>query len=141
MDLELLKRFYIVAQEGTLAKAAEKVHVAQSAVARSVQLFEHQMKTKLFERVPKGMQLTPQGERLFVFAKQIFEQTDNFEKVFHEKEDEISGELKIVTTPFIGADWVIPNLKTFLWKYKLDFKRWNKRRKSSETFLYQNRFS
>ena len=117
MDLELLKRFYIVSQEGTLAKAADKVHVAQSAVARSIQLFEHQMKTRLFERIPKGMQLTPQGERLFIFAKQVFEMTDSFEKVFHEKEDGISGELKIVTTPFVGAEWLVPSLEKFLKKF------------------------
>jgi len=31
MDLELLKRFYIVAQEGTMWRAADRIHVAQSA--------------------------------------------------------------------------------------------------------------
>ena len=117
MDLELLKRFYIVAQEGTVWRAADRIHVVQSAVTRSINLFEHQMKTRLFERTPKGMQLTPQGERLFVFAKRIFEETDNFEKIFHEKEDEIEGEIKIVTTPFIGAEWLVPTLKNFLEKH------------------------
>ncbi len=72
------------------------------------------MKTRLLERTPKGMQLTPQGERLFIFAKQVFELTDSFEKVFHEKENEISGELKIITTPFVGTEWLIPNLEKFL---------------------------
>ena len=117
MDLELLKRFYIVAQEGTVWRAADRIHVAQSAVTRSINLFEHQMKTRLFERTPKGMQLTSQGERLFIFAKQVFELTDSFEKIFHEKENEISGEIKIITTPFTGTDWLIPNLKGFLEKY------------------------
>lgn len=117
MDLELLKRFYIVAQEGTLAKAADRVHVAQSAVARSIQLFEYQMKTRLFDRIPKGMQLTPQGERLFIFAKQVFEMTDSFEKVFHEKEDEIEGEIRILTTPYVGTHWLIPHMKKFLKKH------------------------
>lgn len=117
MDLELLKRFYLVAQEGTVGRAAEKLHIARSALSKSVDDFEYQMKTKLFERVPKGMQLTPQGERLFAFAKQILEQTDSFEKAFHEKEDEISGELKIMITPFSGTDWLLPKIKEFLKKH------------------------
>lgn len=117
MDLELLKRFYIVADEGNVGRAAKKIHIAQSALTRSISDFEYQLKTQLFDRVPKGMRLTTQGERLFAFAKQILEQTDSFEKAFHEKEDEISGELKIVTTPFVGTDWLVPNLKGFLEKY------------------------
>jgi len=123
VDLELLKRFYIVAQEGTVWRAADRIHVVQSAVTRSINLFEHQMKTRLFERTPKGMQLTPQGERLFVFAKRIFEETDNFEKIFHEKEDEIEGEIKIVTTSYLGTEWLVPALNKFLKKHpKLNFK-------------------
>jgi DNA-binding transcriptional LysR family regulator len=117
MDLELLKRFYIVAQEGTLAKASERIHVVPSALTKSISDFEYQMKTQLFDRLPKGMKLTPQGERLFIFAKSICEQTDSFEKIFHEKENEISGELKIITTPFVGAEWLIPNLENFLKKF------------------------
>ena len=116
MDLELLKRFYIVAEEGTIGRAAQRIHVVPSALTRSISDFENQLQTKLFDRVPKGMRLTPQGERLHAFARQILEQTDSFEKAFHEKEEEISGELKIVTTPFTGTDWLVPSLKNFLEK-------------------------
>lgn len=118
MDLELLKRFYLTAQEGSIGKGAEKINIAQSALTRSIHLFEHQLKTKLFERVPsKGVQLTPQGERLFLFAKQILEETDSFERVFHEKEDEVEGEIRILTTPYVGVHWLIPHMTDFLKKY------------------------
>ena len=62
----------------------------------------------MFDRVPKGMRLTSQGERLYVFARQILELTDSFEKAFHEKENEVSGDLKIITTPFYGSEWLAP---------------------------------
>jgi len=54
------------------------------------------------------MRLTSQGERLYVFARQILELTDSFEKAFHEKENEVSGDLKIITTPFYGSEWLAP---------------------------------
>ncbi len=117
MDLELLKRFYIVAQEGTLAKASERIHVVPSALTKSISDFEYQMKTQLFDRLPKGMKLTPQGERLFIFAKSICEQTDNFERIFHEKENEIESEIRILTTPYVGTHWLIPHMKEFLKKH------------------------
>lgn len=117
MNLELLKRFYAIAEEGGLLKASRKLHVVPSALTRSISQFEHQLKTLLFERDPKGMKLTPQGERLYVFAKQILTQTDSFERVFHEKEDEVEGEIRILTTPYVGANWLIPHMKEFIIRY------------------------
>lgn len=114
MNLELLKRFHSVAEEGTLGKASKKLNVASTALTKSIQDFEHELKTKLFDRVPKGMRLTPQGERLYAFSKNFLAQADSFEKAFHEKDDEISGEFKIATTPHFGSEWLIPRLKRFL---------------------------
>ena len=112
-----------MAQEGTLAKASERIHVVPSALTKSISDFEYQMKTQLFDRLPKGMKLTPQGERLFIFAKQFLSQAESFERVFHEKEDEIEGEIKIITTSYLGTEWLVPALNKFLKKHpKLNFK-------------------
>lgn len=117
MDLELLKRFHLVAKEGGLIKAAGKLNIVPSALSRSIEDFEYQLKTILFNRTPQGMRLTPQGERLYVFSTQILAQTDSFEKVFYEKEDEISGEIRILITPYVGAQWLTPHIKGFLRQY------------------------
>lgn len=117
MNLELLKRFYAVVKEGGLIKASHKLNVVPSALTNSISNFECQLKTILFKRTNKGMKLTPQGERLYIFAQKILEQTDNFERVFHEKEDEIDGEISIITTPYFGVNWLIPHIKEFIDKY------------------------
>ena len=114
MNLELLKRFYAIAKEGNLTKAANKMNVAQSALTRSIHLFENQLKTTLFDRTTKKISLTPQGERLYIFAEKFLEEASTFEKIFHEKEDELTGEIKIMTLPFGGAKWLVPSLKKFL---------------------------
>ncbi len=117
MDLSKLKLFYAIAQEGNVTKAAEKLNITQSALSKSLTDFEERIKTKLFERIPKGMRLTPQGERLYAHTKKLIEEQEAFEKVFYEKEDEIEGEIKILTTPYVGTDWLIPHLKGFLKKH------------------------
>lgn len=117
MDLELLKRFYIVAEEGTIIRAAQRIHVVPSALTKSIGDFEYQLNTKLFDKVPKGMKLTPQGERLYIFAKQFLEQADSFERIFQEKEDQIEGEIRILVTPYVGVHWLIPHIKAFLKKH------------------------
>lgn len=43
MDLGLLKRFYIVAEEGTIIRAAQKINTVPSALTKSISDFEYQL--------------------------------------------------------------------------------------------------
>src|SRR5712692_1811533 len=54
-----------VARVGSVRQAAERLHVAASAVNRRVQDIEDELGTPIFERLPRGMRLTAAGE-LFV---------------------------------------------------------------------------
>ena len=69
MGLELLKKFYYVAEEGSVTRAATRIHLTQSALSKAISYFEYRLKTDLFVRTRRGMELTPQGERLYAFAK------------------------------------------------------------------------
>lgn len=117
IDLSKLRLFYEIAREGSMTRAAEKLNTVQPALSRSLLMLEDRMKTKLFDRTPGGMRLTPQGERLYIHAKKILEEHDAFERQFYEKEGEIEGEIKIITTPFVGAEWLVPTLTGFLDKH------------------------
>lgn len=100
-----------------MTRAAEKLNLTQSALSKAILTSEGQINVKLFDRIPSGMRLTPQGERLYAFAEGILQQANNFEKAFYEKEGEIEGEIKIIATPFVGAEWLVPNLEEFLKKH------------------------
>lgn len=113
MDLELLKKFAIVAEEGSLTGAAERLHTSQSAISRAMTLFEHRLKLNLLIRHRRGIELTADGERLHDFAKKIIHEANTFEKALHEKMDEVEGELKITTGLHLGANWLIPRIRKF----------------------------
>lgn len=117
IDLGKLRLFYIVAQEGSVSKAAQRLNTSQPALSEHIMNFEHRLKVKLFKRVPTGMQLTAQGERLFEHAKKILEENEAFERIFYEQEGDLGGDLKIITYPFIGAHWLIPSLQGFIDMY------------------------
>lgn len=117
MDLELLKKFYYVAEEGSVTRAAKRIYLTQSALSKAISYFEYRLKTDLFVRTRRGMELTPQGERLYAFAKKLVHEADSFEKAFHEKDDEIEGDLRIVTTPYLGTEWLMFKIKNFLTDY------------------------
>lgn len=54
---------YILAlsETGSLSAASRRLNVNHTTVARRIQAFEERFKIKLFERVPKGYQLTLAG--------------------------------------------------------------------------------
>lgn len=63
-----LRYFHAVAQTGSLSAASEELHVAVSAISRQISQLEDQLQLTLFERKPRGMELTPAGEILYTYA-------------------------------------------------------------------------
>ncbi|AIK96997.1 LysR family transcriptional regulator [Candidatus Odyssella acanthamoebae] len=114
IDLAKLRPFYMVAHEGNMTRAAEKLHTNQPNLSVIIRDLEYQLKTKLFERFPKGMRLTSQGERLYIYAKKVLEEHEVFQREFLEKTEEISGNFDIIAFPYVGAEWLVPLLKNFL---------------------------
>lgn len=67
----LLGDFLMVAAEGGIRQAAEKVSISQSAMTRRIQDLESGLGVTLFERTSRGMTLTPFGEVLHHHARQV----------------------------------------------------------------------
>lgn len=59
-----MRHFAAVAEAGSISAAAQRLHVAGSAVSRQVAALEDALGVVLFERARRGMRLTPAGERL-----------------------------------------------------------------------------
>lgn len=71
MDSNLLKIFVSVANEKSITKAANRLKFAQSNVTSRIKQLEKNLGFTLFHRVPKGVILTKQGEKLYPKAKEI----------------------------------------------------------------------
>jgi DNA-binding transcriptional LysR family regulator len=71
MDVRQLEMFRAVVEEGTFTRAAERLHVSQSAISRQLQLLEEELNTRLLNRTARGVTLTPDGEVLLATAKRV----------------------------------------------------------------------
>jgi LysR family transcriptional regulator, transcriptional activator of nhaA len=67
-----LQYFWAVAREGHLTRAAESLHVSQSAVSAQIRRLEESLGCRLFERVGRRMVLTDAGQRALDHADAIF---------------------------------------------------------------------
>jgi LysR family transcriptional activator of nhaA len=67
-----LRYFWVVAQEGSLRKAADKLHVSQPTISAQIAALEGVIGEKLFRRSPRGLTLTETGHLAFSYAEEIF---------------------------------------------------------------------
>ena len=73
MELTHLRTFVAVAEEAHLTRAAERLFTSQPAVSAQLKVLEETLGVSLFNRQPKGMKLTPAGERLLIQARTALE--------------------------------------------------------------------
>ena len=64
LDLNLLLVFEAILREGSVARAAERLHLSQPATSHALSRLRHRLKDQLFVRTPTGMSATPRAERL-----------------------------------------------------------------------------
>ena len=64
VSYEYYRFFYEVARCGSFTRAANALHSSQPNVTRTVRRLEAALGCRLFERSNRGVQLTPEGERL-----------------------------------------------------------------------------
>ncbi|MGP3788839.1 LysR family transcriptional regulator [Pseudomonas sp. B392_1p] len=71
MEFRLLRSFLVVAEELNIGKAAKRLHIAQPPLSKQIQQLEAELDVQLFDRLPKGVKLTPAGEQLVREGKKI----------------------------------------------------------------------
>ncbi|ACB75514.1 LysR family transcriptional regulator [Opitutus terrae] len=64
MNLDLLRSFFAIVDQGSLNKAAERLHVSQSTLSRQMHALEHEIGGRIFERSASGVALTATGHAL-----------------------------------------------------------------------------
>lgn len=83
MSFEQLETVVAIADEGALVRAARRLHITQPPLTRRLQALEDELGVTLFERLPRGMRLTPAGGRFVDHARAILAAVDrakDFEK-------------------------------------------------------------
>ncbi|MEV4613115.1 LysR family transcriptional regulator [Kitasatospora sp. NPDC049258] len=109
MSLRQFEYFVAVAEEGTLSRAAARLSVAQPSLSQQLRALERRVGGPLFERLPRGMRLTPAGR---AFLPQALATLRDAERAYRSARAATSGEtaeLEIATVSSIAAG-ILPNV-------------------------------
>lgn len=95
MDIHQLKTFVVVAREGSVTRASDVLHLSQPAVSAHIKAMEEGLGLSLFERTPRGMSLTPDGQRLLAKAEQTLAAHRELMDEAARSKDELVGRLRL----------------------------------------------
>jgi DNA-binding transcriptional LysR family regulator len=90
MELRHLTVFVAVAEEASFTRAADRLHMVQSAVSASVRGLERELGASLFDRTTRRVELTDSGDALLPEARQVLAAVT----AAREAVDQVSGGLR-----------------------------------------------
>jgi len=110
-SLNGLRAFEASARHLSFTKAAEELHVTQTAISHQIRRLEEELGFPLFTRRHRGLQLTSQGDQLALTARQAFDDLRRVTQRLRLSEDD--NRITITTLPSLAAKWLIPKLGQF----------------------------
>ena len=81
MDLKQLQYFVACAQTGSFSDAAKILYSTQPSVSKVIKALEDTLGLQLFERLPRGIRLTVQGQKVYSYACRITSEIDVLENM------------------------------------------------------------
>ena len=73
IDWHSLRAFVVVAEEGHITRAAERLNTQQPPLSLRIRAFEKRLDVQLLRRKPRGVELTAAGEVLLAHARTLLE--------------------------------------------------------------------
>ncbi|MBD3785571.1 MAG: LysR family transcriptional regulator [Sphingomonadales bacterium] len=113
LELRHLKTIHAIHEAGGLARAADMLHITQSALSHQIKGLEDQAGVELFVRRAKPLRLSAAGMKLLRLAERILPEIDAVGAEFEALRQGRAGRLHIAIECHACFDWLFPVLEAF----------------------------
>ncbi len=117
MQIETFKMYCDLVETKSFTKAAQISGVTQSAVSQQISALERIFKSVLVERSKKVFRLTPEGQVVYDYSKEIVLTSEALQDRLEELKDIISGNIRVSTIYSIGLHELPAYVKKFMLSY------------------------
>lgn len=117
LEVRHLSLVHEIASTGSVTRAAERLHLTQSALSHQLRDIESRLGIQLFLRLGKKMVLTPPGERVLGAARRVLDEIGRTEEDLRLMAQNGKGVLRLCTQCNTGYHWLPPLLQSFHRKY------------------------
>lgn len=112
MQWDDVRYFLALARQGSLSATARSLGIEHSTVARRVSSLEQALELKLFDRLPRGWALTPEGQALYERACLLEEEVQGLRRTALGQAS-LAGRVRISAPPLLLNHFVLPHLDAF----------------------------
>ena len=110
--LNSLRAFEAAARLGGFSRAADELHVTPAAVSQQVRELESRLGVTLFQRQPRGVRLTAQGEQYFAQVAEALQRVET--ATARLLRPRIEGPLRLSLPQSTAQFWLAPRLQRLL---------------------------
>jgi LysR family transcriptional regulator, nitrogen assimilation regulatory protein len=104
VEIRQLEYFLAVADYGGITRAAGVLHISQPSLSQAIRGLERELHVSLFQRVGRGMLLSPVGEALVGPARQAIRSVDSASDVMRRMQRLEGGRVDICALPALGSE-------------------------------------
>ncbi|VAW55388.1 Transcriptional regulator, LysR family [hydrothermal vent metagenome] len=90
-----LHYFWVIAKEGSIARASERLHLTPQTISGQLTSLENQLGVSLFSRVGRGLEITETGRFVLSYAEEIFSLGGELEELIHQMPASLSQTLRV----------------------------------------------
>ena len=116
-ELSDLRLFLEIAQARSLTAGAAAVFITPSAASYRLKNLEQALGTSLFERTPRGMDLTPAGDAVLLHVRELFEGIARMQGDVSRFISGVKGHVRLIANSSALNGFVTPTLGRFLVAY------------------------
>ncbi|MCV6602060.1 MAG: LysR family transcriptional regulator, partial [Cohaesibacter sp.] len=116
-QIEDLRLFTTIVDNGSIARAATQIGIAKSAVSRRLHQLEVKYDVKLINRSPGKWEITPAGQELYQRALPVITDAADLESDFIHSARSLNGPLRVTIAREFGMAFLKPILFDFTRKY------------------------
>lgn len=113
-QLRAMGVFACVVEKNSFSGAARDLGITTSAVSQQIRSLEQDMEVVLLHRSTRKLSLTEAGQAFFHSCQEMLAAAERGKIRINELRDDLVGDLRIATTPELGANHVIPALSHWM---------------------------
>jgi LysR family transcriptional regulator, regulator for metE and metH len=113
LELRHLRTLQALRDQGSLSRAAERLHLTQSALSHQLKLLESEYDTALLERETRPPQFTAAGRCLLELAGRVLPLVEDAERRVRQLVQGHAGQLRIAVECHTCFDWLMPAMDAF----------------------------
>ena len=114
MELSQLRTFRTVAETLNFTRAAERLHLTQSAVSHQIKAFEEELGEPLFIRAKRGVKLSQAGKAALEYVERILEDIEGLRKRVAGHKDEPQGSVRVAAATQAFVHLFAPLFESFM---------------------------